>query len=138
MHLISNDGTLSRGLGRRDFLRHASLQPVALSAGRAVAADVGSNSGVIAETAAGKVRGKTVDGIKVFLGVPYGAPTAGRRFMRASKPAPWTGVHEALEYGPRSPFVDSNSATSKLISWDSPPGKESDDCLVLNVWTPNV
>src|SRR6202171_3892046 len=138
MHSTSNDGKLSHGLDRRDFLRQASLLPVALSAGRAVAADAGSTSGAIVETTAGKVRGKTVDGIKVFLGVPYGAPTVGRRFMRASKPAPWTGVHDALEYGPRSPFVDSNSATSKLISWDNPPGKESDDCLVLNVWTPNV
>ena len=126
-------------MNRRNFLQHASLLPIAARAGLAAGgAAKDSNASVIAETAAGKVRGKTIEGIKVFLGVPYGAPTAGRRFQRAAKPAPWTGVRDALEYGPRSPFVDSHSATSRLISWDSPPGKESDDCLVLTIWTPGV
>jgi para-nitrobenzyl esterase len=121
-------------LNRRNFLQRASM----LSSGAAMAGPAGAGSEAIAETAQGKVRGRAIDGIKIFLGVPYGGPTAGRRWMPASKAGPWPGVRDALEYGPRSPFVDTHSRTSELIHWDSPPGNESDDCLVLNVWTPGL
>ena len=42
---------------------------------------------VTANTATGKVRGEVVDGIKVFKGIPYGAPTSGKnRFLPPVKP----------------------------------------------------
>jgi para-nitrobenzyl esterase len=49
------------------------------------------------------VRGAEVEGIKVFKGVRYGADTAPRRFRPALPPQPWTGVADALAYGPASP-----------------------------------
>jgi para-nitrobenzyl esterase len=82
---------------------------------------------VTAETTSGKVRGIEVDGIRIFKGIPYGASTAGKnRFMPPVSPAKWTGVRDALEYGPTAP----QSAT--------PPPAQGEDCLVLNVWTPAI
>jgi para-nitrobenzyl esterase len=91
-------------------------------AGLASAAQ-GAPKGPIATTQYGKVRGAEVDGIKVFKGVRYGADTAPRRFMPALPPVPWSGVADALAYGPASP-------QSKIQE------KTSEDCLFLNVWTP--
>src|SRR5580698_6655990 len=77
-----------------------------------------------AETAYGKVRGVDADGIKIFKGIPYGASTAGKnRFMPPVNPASWTGVRDALQYGPSAPQTAAMNG-------------ESEDCLVLNVWTP--
>jgi para-nitrobenzyl esterase len=99
-----------------------------------------ANAGPVAETAAGKVRGLINEGVSVFKGVPYGASTAGaNRFMPAKPVAKWPGVRDALDYGPSTPQSNPNvqrqpSATAGLIGElsDRP---ESEDCLVLNIWT---
>jgi para-nitrobenzyl esterase len=86
----------------------------------------------IAETAAGRVRGTMVGDIKVFKGIRYGASTAGRnRFMPPVKPTPWTGVRDALAYGPSAPQTVVR-AGARLAR------PESEDCLVLNVFTPGL
>jgi para-nitrobenzyl esterase len=87
----------------------------------------------IAETASGKVRGVVVDGTRVFKGIPYGAPTNGtNRFMPPIKAAAWTGTRDALAFGPTAPQARDNSGTTAAGS----PAQQSEDCLVLNVFTP--
>jgi para-nitrobenzyl esterase len=122
---------------RRDFLRHAGLLVAASGVGLRPA----YGEDAIAETAYGRVRGVDVGGIKVFKGIPYGASTAGtNRFMPPAKPAAWTGVRDALAYGPSAPQTEPGTqrAPSAIAVAAAGLPAEGEDCLVLNVWTPAV
>lgn len=76
-------------------------------------------------TSVGKVRGKVVGNTREFLGIPYAQPPV--RFAPAQPVAPWTGVRDALAFGPVCP-----QPAGAL----SAPGPQSEDCLTLNVFTP--
>jgi len=123
---------------RRDFLQQAF---VLLAASGAVLENAwGAEPGVVvADTTFGKIRGSEVEGIKIFKGVPYGATTAGKnRFMPPADPAKWTGVRDALEFGPSAPQTEPGvrRATSDLAVAGAGLKAEAEDCLVLNIWTP--
>ena len=121
---------------RRAFVKHAGLLLVGAQLAPWLkfvnAADL---ENAIGDTATGKIRGVIVDGIKVFKGIPYGASTSGKnRFMPPAKPAAWTGTRDALAYGPTAPQTSDNSGTTAAGS----PAQQSEDCLVLNVYTPGL
>ncbi len=107
---------------RRTFVKQASL----LLAGAGVG--MGAGESVITETTSGRIRGSIAGDIKVFKGVPYGADTSGaNRFMPPKKPAKWSGVRDALDYGPTAPQAGGGRGPA-----------QAEDCLMLNVWTPSV
>ena len=113
------------------------------SLARALGDDSHGAAGATVETTAGKIRGLKVAGGKVdcFKGVSYGASTAGSgRFLPPAKPEAWTGVRDAVAYGMRAPQLDSQfrGVVPPEVEVTDPGGPMSEDCLVLNLWTPGV
>src|SRR5689334_3374964 len=80
----------------------------------------------ILSTSGGKWRGAREGALHVFKGIRYGADTSTRRFLPPVSPAPWTGVRDALAFGPIAPQPSSGGRPI------------SEDCLHLNVWTPGL
>src|SRR3954452_9197123 len=91
----------------------------------------------VVRTPYGDVRGRYEgDGIAVFRGIPYAAPPLGpRRFRPPVPPTPWDGVRDAGGFGPTAPKPPYSEAFARLLSDPVVPG---DDCLNLNVWTPEL
>ena len=94
----------------------------------------------IANTQYGKVRGYIMRDTYTFLGIPYGASTAGEnRFMPAKPPQPWDGVKDAVFWGacaPQSVMKYPNNIATFLDCWNY--FDMTEDCLNLNVWTPGL
>ena len=96
----------------------------------------------IVETASGKVRGSTRDGIHAFKGIPYGASTAGgNRFQPPRPPAHWAGVRDTLALGGRAPqWQGTPTRRPGMATFLGPvdTSPETEECLNLHVWTPGL
>ncbi len=110
-----------------------------------------SDAATVVELPAGKIRGYERNGVYIFKGVPYGASTSGaRRFMPAAPPEPWTGIRNALAYGRICPQEDSahfvtdgknlasHDEDAFLLHRGSAIWTPGEDCLRVNVWTPEI
>jgi len=90
---------------------------------------------VEAKTTCGRLRGTKRDsGAMVFKGIPYaGSPAGANRFKPPVPVKPWSGVRDALVYGPQSIQPHDPNMPPETVRTIT-----GEDCLVLNVWTPGV
>jgi para-nitrobenzyl esterase len=89
-----------------------------------------SNTACQATVAQGGLKGKVTGATCEYLGIPYGAPpTEALRFM-PPQPAPaWSAMRDATAYGPSC--LQAGSTLGSV-------GATSEDCLSLNVFTPQA
>ena len=76
----------------------------------------------------GVLRGASTRGVDAFYGIPYAhPPVADRRFLPPAPAEPWMGTRDATDFGP------------DCLQGDLRPSRpQSEDCLLLNVWTPQA
>jgi para-nitrobenzyl esterase len=89
-----------------------------------------SNAMCKATVSQGALDGKSAGTTCEYLGIPFGAPPTGAlRFMPPQPAAGWTGVRSATAYGPSC--LQAGSALGAV-------GATSEDCLSVNVFTPQT
>lgn len=114
------------------------------------AAPASTSSGPIVSVTGGKVRGELLPypGVAVFKGIPYAAPLSGELRWRVPQPVKaWNGVRPADAYGPDCPSFSYEPPAGQPLPWAAshPPvlvnsaqkRTTSEDCLSLNLWTPD-
>ena len=92
------------------------------------------NKSDIIETTSGKVQGYKEKDLVIFKGIPYGEPPIDElRFSPPVAKNSWDDVLETTRYGSCAyqGYTQLEDFTGKLKP-------ESEDCLNLNIWTPNV
>ena len=110
-------------MDRRAFLVRSGMAAVGLR----FAARAQGTAAVTVHTASGTLRGESVGGINIFRGVPFAQPPVGPLRFRATQPMPpWSGVREATAFS-AAPIQPGEANVA-----------QSEDCLYLNVWTPQV
>lgn len=108
-------------ISRRHLLAGAAALPFVAARGSAFAA-----SDPEVDTAEGRVRGIRENGVLAFKGIRYGEDTARYRFRAPVAAKPWNSVQSAQAFAPICPQRRAGSEPT------------SEDCLFLNVWTPEA
>ena len=130
---------MTQSFGRRSILKAGAAVAVAaphlwLRARAAEPAWPTQTTGsfIEVEISSGRIRGGHSRGALAFKGIPYAGPVSGgNRFKEAPEVTPWTGVRDATRLGP--PAMQGPGTT-----YGEHEPAYSEDCLVLNVWTPAV
>lgn len=90
----------------------------------------------VVPTESGKVRGYIHNGTYTFKGIPY---AKAERFMAPTKPDSWTGVRSSTTYGPVCPMDPTTTVNDEIeFSFQHNWGYTNENCLSLNVWSPEV
>jgi carboxylesterase type B len=91
----------------------------------------------IVTTPYGKVSGTVDQGVYAFRGIPFAAPPVGSlRFQKTAEVSAWSGVINGSTFAPGCVAVCSDTAFPVPGLMCTP--TTSEDCLYLNVYTPNL
>ena len=78
----------------------------------------------------GQLQGHIDGSVYAFLGIPYAKPPVqDLRWKQPQPPTPWMGVRDASQFGNR---CAQNASSTNMTA-----ASTTEDCLYLNVWTPN-
>jgi para-nitrobenzyl esterase len=98
------------------------------SVGAAGAGPSSSADGPVVTLGDGRMRGEQLDGARRYLAIPFAKPPIGELRWRAPvRNDPWQGVRHETEFVPGCPQLADQGA----------PASDNEDCLYLNVWTPD-
>ncbi|MFY9557575.1 MAG: carboxylesterase family protein [Blastocatellia bacterium] len=107
------------------------LTLLSLSLALAVAGQAYSTNDTI-KVDGGLISGTAADGVRSFKGIPFAAPPVGELRWKAPRQViAWDGVRKCETFGPECPQAPYPAGSM----YASPPQKQSEDCLYLNVWT---
>lgn len=87
----------------------------------------------LVDAPAGKARGASEGGVRVFKGLPYAQPPVGAARWTPPRPLPrWPDLRDATRFGAASIQPKVGPANPYVVE----PASMSEDCLYLNIWTP--
>ena len=111
---------------RRRFVRQTVVAGCALIPGMAMLGQGGvAELELELQTPLGQLRGVRSGAVRVFRGVPFAeAPVGSGRFRAPVAKAAWTGVRDATQFA------------AAAVQPGTRGFAQSEDCLYLNVWTP--
>lgn len=113
------------------------LPTFAIRGAYAATGATGTTAEPIVETTSGKVSGAREGKGCSFKGIPYAASTGGaNRFLPPQPVKPWGGLRSALAYGNSAP--QNAEEPTPLTGWYVSLEPTSEDCLSLNVFTPQL
>lgn len=82
------------------------------------------------------MHGCIADGVNIFKGIRYAAPPFGTNRLRPPQPVEaWSGVRDALTYGPKPPQLPYPPPFDVLLPELAVTGE---DCLNLNIWSADL
>lgn len=88
----------------------------------------------IVTTAYGKVQGTIENGVYVWKGIPYAkAPVGKLRFQPPQPPEKWNDIKDCTKFGP----IAYQPELQIMQFLGTPTDNMSEDCLNLNIWSPN-
>lgn len=95
---------------------------------------------VTVKTSCGDLRGELQDGVRIFRGIPFAKPPVDELRWRAPEPPlPWLGVRDATKFGSPASQLESPIQVSSAYNgmWRAFEDV-SEDCLTLNIWSPDL
>jgi para-nitrobenzyl esterase len=123
-------------LSRRQFVSAAAW---GLAASLLYRSGIAASEDAIVEIDSGKLRGTRANGVVNFKGIPYAADTGGANRFMAPRPVPkWTGTRDAFEFGDRCPQSVETMSQVPVFAWYGQTSGFSENCCVLNVYTPDL
>ncbi len=143
--IITDDMRIYRNPQRQSLCALPCLFVVTLLLPAASAQPRKMDNGLVVSVTGGQLRGSLHGATAVFEGIPYAAPPVGAlRWREPQPPLQWSGIRDATTPG-NSCFQNAAGldtfiaplAAAYGAGYKLQPVSSSEDCLYLNVWSPN-